>query len=254
VARRSADVAADRQEQSKEGPVLELEAITAGYGRSTVLREVQVVIDPGMIACLIGPNGAGKTTLLHTAAGLIEPSSGCIRICGEDVTQWPPWKRSRAGLCLVPEGRGIFRTLSVYDNLRMQVPPRRDTNGFDAAFDAFPVLLERLHSPAARLSGGEQQMLALARAYLSKPTVILVDEVSMGLAPKMIDIIYESLVKLADQGIAILLVEQYVNRAIEVADTAYLINRGSISFAGPSDEVLKHEVQRAYLGVETSVG
>lgn len=233
---------------SEVPPALELKSITAGYGKSVVLHDVDITVSAGSVVALIGSNGAGKTTLLRTAAGLLRPRSGRVHMSGHDCTERKPWERSRGGLCLVPEGRGVFRRLTVSDNLRLQVSPSSKDSSVERALDAFPALRYRLHVPAGKLSGGEQQMLALARAYLSNPSVLLLDEVSMGLAPLMVDSIFESLADLASQGIALLLVEQYVKRALEMADYAYLINRGTITFAGPRSELDADEVLQGYLG------
>ena len=165
---------------SEVPPALELKSITAGYGKSVVLHDVDITVSAGSVVALIGSNGAGKTTLLRTAAGLLRPRSGRVHMSGDDCTERKPWERSRGGLCLVPEGRGVFRRLTVSDNLRLQVSPSSKDSSVERALDAFPALRFRLHVPAGKLSGGEQQMLALARAYLSNPSVLLLDEVSDG--------------------------------------------------------------------------
>jgi branched-chain amino acid transport system ATP-binding protein len=200
-------------------PALELVGIQAGYDRVTVLRDISLTVPAGKIVALLGPNGAGKTTLLRTATGLLKPAAGTVSINGVDVTGAAPNRRSRAGLCLIPEGRGIFRSLTVRDNRRMQVPTWSKENSVDLALDVFPVLRDRIGQIAGTMSGGQRQMLALARSYLSKPHIVLLDEVSMGLAPKIVDEIFVALKQLASWGIALLLVEQYVNRALELADT-----------------------------------
>jgi branched-chain amino acid transport system ATP-binding protein len=234
--------------------VLRLDNITAGYGRTTVLRDVNLNVPAGTIVALLGPNGAGKTTTLRTAAGLLHPSRGTVHIQGEDVTSYPPNRRAKQGLCLIPEGRGIFRSLTVRDNLRMQVPAWATSAEYKermvVALDAFPDLKNRLGQLAGTMSGGQQQMLALARSYLAAPHVVLLDEVSMGLAPKIVDEIFVSLQNLAKTGVSLLLVEQYVTRALEMADQVVLLDRGTVRFDGrPSD--LEHDaVLRGYLGVE----
>jgi branched-chain amino acid transport system ATP-binding protein len=230
------------------GAVLELRGVTAGYGRTTVLRNVDVTVAPGSVTALLGPNGAGKTTLLRTATGLVSPSSGAIHVAGEDHTKSRPFQRSKAGLCLVPEGRGIFPNLSVAENLRLQVPPWRTGIGYEPALEAFPVLKERLKQAAGSMSGGQQQMLALCRPFLSDPKVVLLDEVSMGLAPRIIDEIFTALVKLSESGVALLLVEQYVNRALKVADHVYLLGRGTIGYSGPPDTLDEAELVKQYVG------
>jgi branched-chain amino acid transport system ATP-binding protein len=231
-------------------PALELSRISAGYDRVTVLRDVDLVVPQGTIVGLLGPNGAGKSTLLRTASGLLSPSAGKVKIDGIDVTSAAPNRRARAGLCLIPEGRGIFRSLTVRENLRLWVPPWSKGESVDAALEAFPVLRERSGQVAGTMSGGQQQMLALARAYLSNPSVVLLDEVSIGLAPKMVDAIFETLQNLASTGVALLLVEQYVNRALQMVDSVVLLNKGKVMFAGPPDQLQQDEVLRGYLGVE----
>jgi branched-chain amino acid transport system ATP-binding protein len=228
--------------------VLALRGVTAGYGRTTVLRGVDLAVAPGQVVALLGPNGAGKTTLLRTAAGLLGASAGEITLSGEDHTRTRPHQRARAGLCLVPEGRGIFPNLSVRENLRLQVPPWRKDTGYEPALEAFPILEQRLSQSAGSMSGGEQQMLALSRCFLADPTVVLLDEVSIGLAPRIIDEIFAALVRLSDAGVALLLVEQYVSRALKVADHVYLLSRGIVTFSGPPAELDEAELMRRYVG------
>jgi branched-chain amino acid transport system ATP-binding protein len=228
--------------------VLALRGVTAGYGRTTVLRDVEVAVAPGQVVALLGPNGAGKSTLLRTAAGLLGASAGEITVSGVDHTHTRPHQRARAGLCLVPEGRGIFPNLSVRENLRLQVPPWRKDTGYEAALEAFPILEQRLSQSAGSMSGGEQQMLALSRCFLANPRVALLDEVSIGLAPRIIDEIFAALVRLSDAGVALLLVEQYVSRALKVADRVYLLSRGSVTFSGAPNELDEAELMRRYVG------
>ena len=230
-------------------PALELTGVTAGYGRTTVLRDVTVTVAAGSVVALIGPNGAGKTTLLRAAGGVLRPSAGRIASGGEDLTGSRAHQRARAGVCLIPEGRGIFPGLSVRENLLMQVPPWKKASSFEPALDAFPVLGERLSQRAGSMSGGQQQMLALARCFLSDPSVVLLDEVSMGLAPRVIDEIFAALQTLADSGVALLVVEQYVNRALAMADQVYLLDRGQTVFSGPASDLDADEVVRRYLHV-----
>ena len=229
--------------------MLELRNITAGYGPHTVLRDVNLVVPDNAVVALLGPNGAGKTTLLRVASGLLRPSAGQVLVDGVDATGWAPHRLSGAGVCHVPEGRGIFRALSVRDNIRLQA---KDTGGRDpipAVAGAFPRLGERLAQRAGTMSGGEQQMLALARSYVANPRTVLLDEVSMGLAPKIIDEIFEYLHTLAAQGAALLLVEQYVARALELADFVYILNKGRIQFVGEAHELGEEQILASYLGV-----
>jgi branched-chain amino acid transport system ATP-binding protein len=228
--------------------LLELKNITAGYDTGTVLRDVTLTVPDNAVVALLGPNGAGKTTLLRVASGLLRPTSGQMLLNGKDVTGQRPFQLARAGVCHVPEGRGIFPSLSVSDNLQLQA----SSSGFKAAFQkattTFPRLGERRGQIAGTMSGGEQQMLALSHAYVSDPTVVLLDEVSMGLAPKIVEEIFEYLHELARGGQALLLVEQYVSRALELADYVYILDRGRISFAGEPAEISEETITNAYLG------
>jgi len=230
--------------------MLELRGVTAGYGSHTVLRDVDLVVPDHSVVALLGPNGAGKTTLLRVASGLLRPSAGHLLVDGQDATGWASHQLAGAGVCHVPEGRGIFRALSVRDNIRLQTNPAVDTDPIQAVSDAFPRLGERLDQRAGTMSGGEQQMLALARSYLAGSRTVLLDEVSMGLAPKIIDEIFEYLRRLAAQGAALLLVEQYVGRALELADFVYILNKGRVQFVGESDELGEEQILASYLGVE----
>ena len=229
-----------------------LEQVTAGYGAVTVLRDVSLVVPPSSVVALLGANGAGKTTLLRVASGLIAPRAGRVRLGDLDATGWPAERLAAAGVCHIPEGRGVFRNLSVRENLTLQSIPGREREGTERAVEAFPVLGQRIEQIAGTLSGGQQQMLALARAYISEPRVVLLDEVSMGLAPLVIDEIFEFLGRLARSGVALLLVEQYVTRALEIADYVYMLNRGAVTFAGEPAELDSNEVFTSYLGADAS--
>jgi branched-chain amino acid transport system ATP-binding protein len=228
--------------------MLELRNICAGYDTGMVLRNVDLTIPDNAVVALLGPNGAGKTTLLRVAAGLLRPTSGQILIDGEDVTGAPPFEVNRRGVCLVPEGRGIFRALSVADNLRLQAGKGSARAAIVRAVEAFPRLGERLKQNAGTLSGGEQQMLALAHAYVSQPSVVLLDEVSMGLAPKIVDEIFVHLQNIAAEGAALLLVEQYIPRALELADYVCILQRGRVRFVGEPGEINESVVIESYLG------
>jgi branched-chain amino acid transport system ATP-binding protein len=230
---------------------LELHRITAGYGETVALRDVSLVVPSGRAVALLGPNGAGKTTLLSVASGLLRARSGAVRADAADITQLPPERRNAAGLCHVTEGRSIFPGLSVRDNLRLFARPGAERPGLDKAVDAFPRLGERLSQIAGTMSGGEQQMLALARAYISDPAVILLDEVSMGLAPIIVDEIFEFLGRLAAAGTGLLIVEQYVNKALQLADYVYVLFRGRIVLAGQPVELEGTDLFTQYLGAET---
>lgn len=236
---------------AKQSPVFEFTSVTAGYGPTTVLRDVSFRVNSGTVVALLGPNGAGKTTTLRAAAGIVRPQTGTVSLDGADVTKAPIHRRASSGLCLIPEGRGIFRSLTVKENLRMQLPKGRSSSSpFDDVLSVFPILGKRLGQHAGQLSGGQQQMLALARAYLTRPRVIMLDEVSMGLAPLVVDEIFEALDALAKTGVAMVLVEQYVTRALAMADQVVLLNKGSVAYDGAPDELDETEVLRGYLGVE----
>jgi branched-chain amino acid transport system ATP-binding protein len=229
--------------------MLELRGISAGYGSQTVLRDVDLVVPDNSVVALLGPNGAGKTTLLKVAAGLLRPTAGEIRLDGQDATGWSPHQLSQEGVCYVPEGRGIFRELSVRDNLRLQAPPALDRDAVSRATEAFPVLGQRLTQRAGTLSGGEQQMLALAHAWLSSPKLVLVDEVSLGLAPKLVDQIFDYLRQITTQGVALLLVEQYVSRALDLADYVYILKKGRIQLVAEPTQLNDEDILASYLGV-----
>jgi branched-chain amino acid transport system ATP-binding protein len=229
--------------------VLALRDIDAGYDGVQVLADISLEVPAGSVVALLGANGAGKTTLLRTASGLIRPTRGTVTVNGEEVTRKPPHQRARRGLCHIQEGHSLFRPLSVRDNLELAVPPWVKSGDLDRVFDAFPVLGQRLSQAAGSMSGGEQQMLALARAYLAEPSVVLVDEASMGLAPLVVNEILASLRRLAAGGVSLLMVEQYVNRALEMADFVYLLRQGRIMFSGPASSVDQKSLMDAYLGV-----
>lgn len=228
--------------------MLEFHGITAGYDGSTVLRNVQLSVPDHSVVALLGPNGAGKTTTLRVASGLLEPTQGRIVVDGQDVTRWPPFARAAHGVCLIPEGRGIFAALSVRDNLRLQAKPGGEAASIERATATFPRLGQRLRQVAGTLSGGEQQMLALARAYLADAKVVLLDEVSMGLAPVIVDEIFSFIHQLRDSGVSLLIVEQYVQRALDIANYVYVLNKGTLHFAGEPYEVEGEKVLESYLG------
>jgi branched-chain amino acid transport system ATP-binding protein len=229
--------------------MLHLESVTAGYGDSIVLRDVDFSVNDGEVVALLGPNGAGKTTLLRTASGFVRPRSGRVQFCGEDLTGRPPHVYTRRGVCHLPEGRGIFPTLTVRENLVIQ-SPKKVSESVEAVAVLFPVLAARLGQTAGSLSGGEQQMLALARAYLSGPKLVVVDEASLGLAPLVVDKIYEALARLVADGISVVVVEQYVHRALALATTLYILSRGEIIHVGPAKEIGPEEIYEKYLGIE----
>lgn len=226
---------------------LELRDVSAGYGRTTVLRSVDLALRKGEVTALLGPNGAGKTTLIRTIAGELPPSAGTIHLGDREVSRRSPEKRVRAGLCTIPEGRGIFRSLTVRENLTLHNRRGSRAEGLDLALTAFPALRDRLGQRAGSMSGGQQQQLALARCFTTGPGVILLDEVSMGLSPLIIDELFEAIARLAETGVALLLVEQYVARALDLADRVVVLDRGRVSLSAPASEVDAEELTRSYL-------
>jgi branched-chain amino acid transport system ATP-binding protein len=227
--------------------VFELRNVTAGYGTTTVLRDVSLVVPAGSVVALLGSNGAGKTTLLRAASGLI-PARGRITLDGKDLSGHSPHDFARAGICHVPEGRGIFRSLTVRDNILLQAGSGSVNDAVERAVSVFPILGQRLGQTAGTLSGGQQQMLALARAYVTTPKVVLLDEVSMGLAPVVVDEIFDFLGRLAAEGTSLLIVEQYVTRALKLSDYVFLLNRGQVGFAGEPGELDVDELFTRYMG------
>jgi branched-chain amino acid transport system ATP-binding protein len=227
--------------------MFELRNVAAGYDESTVLRDVSLVVPDAAVVALLGPNGAGKTTLLRVASGLLRPSRGHLLLDGDDVTGHSPFELTARGVCHVPEGRGVFGGLSVWENIRLQAPAGGESAAFDQAVEAFPILGERRNQLAGTMSGGQQQMLALARAYVSNPKVVLLDEVSMGLAPKLVDEVFDFIGRLAAAGGSLLLVEQYAHRALALADYVYILDRGAIAFVGEAKELENDDLFRHYM-------
>jgi len=232
--------------------MLSIAGLRAGYGKIEVLHEVALSIEQGQIVTLIGANGAGKTTLLKTISGLIRPAAGSIDFEGESIVRRPPHKIVARGLSHVPEGRAILKRMTVLDNLRMGAYVRSDSEvgrDIDAVFVRFPVLAERRDQMAGTLSGGEQQMLAIGRALVARPRLLLLDEPSLGLAPKFVTRIFLTLRELKQEGKTILLVEQNARQALQVADRGYVMERGRIVLTGSGAELLSTpEVRQTYLG------
>jgi branched-chain amino acid transport system ATP-binding protein len=228
---------------------VELRKVKAGYGRIEVLHGVDLVVPPGSVFALLGPNGAGKSTTLKTISGRLVPTGGCVHIAGTHVNGVKPHKLVRAGVCSIPEGRGIFPNLTVLENLRVMTYRGGLSSDvvMDQAFTRFPPLSDRREQLAGTLSGGEQQMLAMARALTSNPSLLLLDEISMGLAPMIVAGLYELVAQLASQGISILVVEQFARTALAIADYAAIMVQGRIILAGQPQDVTA-EVSAAYLG------
>ena len=230
---------------------LSVSSLRVHYGVIEAVKGIDLSLEQGRITTLLGANGAGKTTTLLTLSGLLHPSAGSIILEGRDVTHLPPHRIVERGLIQVPEGREILTTLSVKENLLLGAYRRRDTIDGDMqrVLTLFPRLKDRLYGAAGNLSGGEKQMLAIARALMSRPRVLLLDEPSMGLAPLLVREIFKTLKTLNDQGLTILLVEQNVRQALQIADFAYVMENGKIALLGPSAEFLDNsKVLEAYLG------
>ncbi len=234
--------------------LLELDGVDALYGRIRALRGVTISVDQGEVVALIGSNGAGKTTTLRTISGLMHPPSGSIRFGGTDISRMPAHQIVGLGICQSPEGRRLFPRMQVIDNLRMGAFLRKDRDAIqkdmDRVYELFPRLKERTTQLAGTLSGGEQQMLAIGRALMSKPKLLMLDEPSLGLAPILVETIFQIVREINAQGIPILLVEQNAHKALEVAHRAYVLETGSIVKTGSGKELLDSpDVQRAYLGI-----
>lgn len=232
--------------------MLTIENLSVHYGVIQALRDVSFNVEQGEIVSLIGANGAGKTTILRTISGLNRPSNGTITFEGQTIHKMVPQKIVAAGLCQVPEGRHVFAGLTVQENLEMGAFLRKDNDlkkDYDMIFDRFPILKERKNQDASTLSGGEQQMLAMGRALMSKPKLLLLDEPSMGLAPIFIQEIFNIIQEINKQGTTILLIEQNAKMALSIADRGYVLETGKVVLSGPGKELLEsEEVKKAYLG------
>jgi branched-chain amino acid transport system ATP-binding protein len=233
--------------------LLELRAVDAFYGYIQALRDVSLQVDAGEIVALIGSNGAGKTTTLRTISGLMHPSSGTVTFDGQDISQMPPYRVVSLGVCQAPEGRRLFPRMTVNENLLMGAYTRKNRDDLKdevaRVFDLFPRLRERSQQIAGTLSGGEQQMLAIGRALMSRPRILLLDEPSLGLAPLVVAAVFRTIVEINKEGTPILLVEQNAHKALGIAHRAYVLETGSIVREGSGQELLDSpDVQRAYLG------
>jgi branched-chain amino acid transport system ATP-binding protein len=234
-------------------PLLEIEDLHVSYGQVEAVRGVSLQVPEGRIVTLIGPNGAGKSSILSALAGLVRPAAGRVRLGGADVTGLPAHRAVAAGLSLVPEGRAILGRMTVEENLRLAGERRQPPGALEAAIDEqcrrFPILGERRRQPAGSLSGGQQQMLAFARALLARPRVLLLDEPSMGLSPLLVQQVFLLVEQLHREGATILLVEQNARLALSVASYAYVLEHGRLALQGPSQALAEDpRVQSAYLG------
>ncbi|MFB2549997.1 ABC transporter ATP-binding protein [Ensifer soli] len=233
--------------------MLEVNGLTAGYGRLTALKGVDIRVDEGEIVFIVGPNGAGKSTLLKTVAGLMAPTAGTVGFRGRPIAGRVPEELCRQGLVLVPEGRHIFRTLTVQENLAVGAMIRKDkaalAEDLEKVLDTFPILRDRFKGIAGHLSGGEQQQLAIARAILQRPALMMIDEPSLGLAPLVIDQVYESLRQLNAGGLTLLVVEQSTARILDLASRVYVLRNGHVVLEGTAPELAEgNALEDAYFG------
>ncbi len=233
--------------------MLEINDIHVNYGMIHAIKGISFSVDKGEIIALIGANGAGKTTTLHTISGLLRPKSGNIMFEGTDITKVAPHKIVSMGIAQVPEGRRVFAQLSVLDNLKMGAFTRSDVSekeeSLEMVFSRFPRLKERANQLAGTLSGGEQQMLAMGRALMSRPKIILMDEPSMGLSPLLVSEVFDIIESISKSGTTVLLVEQNAKKALSIADRAYVLETGNIALSGKAEDLINNDsVKKAYLG------
>jgi len=234
--------------------LLEVKAIHTYYGNIHALKGISFEVDSGEIIALIGANGAGKTTTLRTISGLMEPRDGAVRYDGEDISSTRADLLVSKGISMVPEGRGVFAKLTVEENLDMGAYTRRDKgikDDLDRVFELFPRLEERKKQFAGTMSGGEQQMLAIARALMSNPRLLLLDEPSMGLAPVLVDGVFDTVQRIKKEGVTILLVEQNAHMALQIADRGYVLQSGEVALSDSAANLQQNEtVQKTYLGID----
>lgn len=233
--------------------MLEVKDLEVYYGVIQAIKGISFHVDKGEVVALIGANGAGKTTTLHTVTGLLSPKSGHVMFEGKDITKVPAHKIVSMGMAHVPEGRRVFAELSVYENLKMGAYTRKDKNEIEESlknvYKRFPRLEERKNQMAGTLSGGEQQMLAMGRALMSKPKILLMDEPSMGLSPIMVNEIFDIIRSVSESGTTVLLVEQNAKKALSIADRAYVLETGTIALEGKAKDLLEDDsIKKAYLG------
>ena len=233
--------------------MLEVKDLFVSYGMMEVLHGISLEVGDGELVSVIGPNGAGKSTLIKTCMGLVKPTSGSILYNGKDITGVPAHKRAEMGIGYVPEGRRVFGALTVEENLRMGGYSGNDkqliAKNIDMVYGIFPRLKERRNQLASTMSGGEQQMLAIGRALIHGPKLLLIDEVSMGLMPIMVNTCFQVIKKLNEEGITVLVVEQNANKALKIADRGYVLETGNIVFTDTAENMRKDDtVQKAYLG------
>ncbi len=233
--------------------MLEVKGLNVYYGMIHAIKDASFEVGEGEVVALIGANGAGKTTILHTVTGLLHAKSGSVTFEGQDLTHTPAHKIVSMGISHVPEGRRVFSDLSVYENLMMGAYTRSDkaeiAQSLEMVYERFPRLKERRSQPAGTLSGGEQQMLAMGRALMSSPRLLLMDEPSMGLSPLFVSEIFKIIEEVSAQGVTVLLVEQNAKKALSIADRAYVLETGKVVMAGPASELMNNDaIKAAYLG------
>ena len=246
-------MSADIGTAGRPAPLLEVEAVGVRYGAVTALRAVDLVVGQGEIVAVVGPNGAGKSSLMGVIAGIVAPVAGRVRFRGEDILGQSLERTVRRGIAFVPEGRHVLSSLSVLENLVLGATVRADRAAvgadIDGFFELFPVLGERRDQPAGRLSGGEQQMLVIARALMSRPALLILDEPSLGLAPKITDRVYAAMAEVRGRGVSILVVEQNATRALKAADRTYVLNGGVVRLSGTREALAGHpKFEAAYFG------
>jgi len=232
-------------------PLLQLEAVDTFYGQIHILQGVNIQVQPGELVCLLGGNASGKSTTLKTVLGIVRPRNGTVRFAGEDVTERPTSYRIGLGIAIVPENRRLFAPMSVLENLQMGAYLRGGgtKEDFDRVYELFPLLHQRRSQLAGTLSGGEQQMVAMGRALMSSPKLLLMDEPSMGLAPILVERNFEIIQQVHQSGVAMLVVEQNANVSLAIADRGYVLSTGRLVLEGPAAELREHEdLRKAYLG------
>ncbi len=234
--------------------MLEIRNLTAGYGEVLVLHKVSLTVQDGEITALVGSNGAGKSTLLNTISGILRPQAGSVRIQGTDITGWPSERIVGCGVTQVPEGRRLFPHMSVQDNLLMGAYLRHDRMAIQRdlhwVYELFPILKERARQGAGSMSGGEQQMCAIGRGLMARPRLLILDELSLGLAPIMLEVLTDALLRVHQEGMTLFLVEQDVATAFDLATHGYVLENGRIVLAGPATELKANpHVKKAYLGL-----
>ena len=233
--------------------MLEVKDLEVYYGMIQAIKGISFEVNQGEVIALIGANGAGKTTTLHTITGLLSPKEGSVLFEGQDITKVPAHKIVSMGMAHVPEGRRVFSQLSVYENLKLGAYTRKDKSNIDkelqSIYERFPRLAERKNQLAGTLSGGEQQMLAMGRALMSKPSIVLMDEPSMGLSPILVNEIFDIIVSISKSGTTVLLVEQNAKKALSIADRAYVLETGKVVLEGDAKDLLENDsIKKAYLG------